>query len=102
MFPRKAWFLIVFGLLSLALLMVKHRRFDEDDFERGVTSLHLWALVTAAISYVSVALTEGSFAPKHMFLFNLAFDTCCVLTLMHAIGLATSRRGGRRGRNGSG
>jgi len=91
LFPRSLWFLITFGVLNLVLIGVKWRRFDRDPLDRGVTVLHGWILVILAASFGITALAEGSMDPKHMFLVNVAFDSCLVVLAMYGLGLLAGR-----------
>jgi hypothetical protein len=90
-FPRRLWFLLLFGILNLAVIAGKRLRFDRTPFARSVTVLHLWILVTGALAFVTVTAGGGSFAARHMFLVNLAFDGCCILLVMYLVGWLTGR-----------
>jgi hypothetical protein len=91
LFPRSLWFLIAFGVLNLVLIGVKWCRFDRDPLDRGVTLLHGWILVILAASFGVTALAEGSMDPKHMFLVNVAFDSCLLVMAMYGVGLLAGR-----------
>lgn len=75
---------LMFALNALVIIL-KWRRFDQERFARGVTTLHAWVLVMGTVAFVTTALAEGSLAPRHFFLVNLALDACLLLMLIHAI-----------------
>jgi hypothetical protein len=95
-FPRRLWFLLLAGLASAALVVVKARRFDRTALDRAVTALHAWVVVVGAAAFVLVTAAAGSFAARHMFLFNAAFDAACLLTAIHAVTWLRRRAGERR------
>ena len=93
LFPRRLWFLSLFALANLAVIIIKWRRIDRTRFDRGVTALHAWVLVTGSLAFVTVTAGGGSFAPRHMFLVNVTFDACCILLAMYGVGWIASRGG---------
>lgn len=90
-FPDRLWFLLLFGIANLVAVGVKWRKFDRTHFDRGVTVLHLWIIVLFALAFGSVTAGGGSFAVRHMFLVNLAFDSCCILLVMYLLGWLAGR-----------
>jgi hypothetical protein len=95
-FPRRLWFLLLFAAVNLGVIVFKRRRVDRSQYDRGVTALHAWLLVTGALAFVTVTAGGGSFAPRHMFLVNLTFDACCVLLVMYVVGGFTPRPAARK------
>jgi hypothetical protein len=91
LFPRRLWFLLLFAVFNLGVIVFKRRRVDRTQYERGVTALHAWLLITGVLAFVTVTAGGGSFAPRHMFLVNVSFDACIVLLVMYLVGGFTPR-----------
>jgi hypothetical protein len=92
-FPRHLWFLILVGIANAILIVAKSRRFDRTTFDRAVTALHAWVVIVGVIAFVIVTAAAGSFASRHMFLFNVAFDACCLLSAVHLVSWLLRRAG---------
>ena len=52
--PRRLWFLALFAALNLGVIVFKRRRIDRSQYDRGVTALHAWLLLTGALAFVTV------------------------------------------------